>query len=171
MNVDETAEAIRQIRAIIVSYFDALDRGDMDTLGEVFRYGRTRSTSIGREQQDVLKAVDDPYEGSRRAVEVFQQSTRFFDGIPCTKHFTTNLSIHVDPDGKRATSKSRFTVVQARPGLPLQPIVSGRYHDSFELREGRWWLVDRFEDCFLWGDVSHHLHDEVLKSLQLSPDS
>jgi hypothetical protein len=142
----------------------------MEALGEVFRYGRTRSTNRGREDDpsSVVEIEDDPYEGGERAVQMFRQSTRFFDGIPCTKHFTSNLIIDVNSDGQRATSRSRFTVVQSRPGLPLQPIVTGRYFDSYEVRDGRWWLVDRFEDCFLWGDVRQHLHDEVLERLNLA---
>jgi SnoaL-like domain len=166
---EEVAEAVRQIRHITASYFDALDRGHFEQLGEVFRYARTRSTNRGRENdgEPVVAIGDDPYEGDQRAVEMFRQSTRFFDGIPCTKHFTTNLVVDVDREGRSATSRSRFSVVQSRPGFPLQPIVTGRYFDSFELRDGRWWLVDRFEDYFLWGDVREHLHDSVLERLHL----
>jgi hypothetical protein len=170
LSEEEVADAIRQIRHITTAYFDALDRGDMAAIGEVFRYGRTRASIQGGGDDDVAAVIeidDEPYEGSRRAVQMFQQGTRFFDGIPCTKHFTSNLRIEVDVDGRRATSWSRFTVVQSRPELPLQPVVTGRYVDSFELREGQWWLVDRFEDSFLWGDVRQHLHDAVLDHLHL----
>ena len=171
MSPDEVAEAIRQIRHITVSYFDALDRGQMADLGEVFRHARTRSTNRGRagRTDEVIEIVDDPYEGSDRAIETFRLSTRFYEGIPCTKHFTTNLLVDVDVSAGTAASRSRFTVVQSRPGFPLQPIVTGRYFDSFECRSGRWWLVDRFEDCFLWGDVREHLHEDVLVRLDLPP--
>ncbi|HXW81464.1 MAG TPA: nuclear transport factor 2 family protein [Acidimicrobiales bacterium] len=166
MNREEVAEARRQVRGIISAYFNALDTGDMRALGEVFRYGRTRAQS-SRSGAQVIAEPDEPYEGSERIIQQFVTHNYFYDGTPSTKHFTTNLTMEIHHETNRATSRSRFTVVQARPGFPLQPIVTGRYVDSFEWRAGRWWLVDRFEDCFLWGDVRHHLVDELRRRLQL----
>ena len=37
-----------------------------------------------------------------------------------------------------ATTRSYFTVLQAVPGLTLQPILAGRYHDEFEHVDGEW---------------------------------
>jgi hypothetical protein len=48
-------------------------------------------------------------------------------------------------------------VLQALPGLALQPIVSGRYLDRFERREGRWRFLERRVRTDLLGDVSRHL--------------
>ena len=79
------------------------------------------------------------------------------DGTPRTKHVTTNLAIDVDEDAGTAVSRSYFTVLQAPPDLPLQPIVSGRYFDRFERHNGHWRLVERRVRTDLLGDVSHHL--------------
>jgi hypothetical protein len=43
------------------------------------------------------------------------------------------------------------------PYLALQPIVSGRYHDRFERRDGQWRFVERRVGTDLVGGVSHHL--------------
>jgi hypothetical protein len=45
----------------------------------------------------------------------------------------------------------------ALPDLALQPIASGRYHDRFERRGGRWRLVERRVRTDLVGDVTRHL--------------
>ena len=58
------------------------------------------------------------------------------DGTPRTKHVTTNLAIEVDEAGGTAASRSYFTALQALPDLALQPIISGRYLDRFERRDG-----------------------------------
>jgi 3-phenylpropionate/cinnamic acid dioxygenase small subunit len=79
------------------------------------------------------------------------------DGTPRTKHVTTNLAIDVDEDRETAMSRSYFTVLQALPELPLQPIVSGRYEDRFELRDGQWRFAERRVRTDLVGDVSRHL--------------
>jgi hypothetical protein len=44
------------------------------------------------------------------------------DGTPRTKHVTTNITINVDDAAGTATSRAYFTVLQALPGLALQPI-------------------------------------------------
>ena len=79
------------------------------------------------------------------------------DGTPRTKHVTTNVAIEVDEEAGTAVSRSDFTVLQALPDLALQPIVSGRYHDRFERRDGRWRFVERRVQSDLVGDVSRHL--------------
>ena len=81
------------------------------------------------------------------------------DGTPRTKHVTTNIAIEVDEAAGTAVSRSYFTVLQALPGLALQPIVSGRYQDRFERRDGQWRFVERHVRSDLVGDVSRHLRD------------
>jgi len=68
-----------------------------------------------------------------------------------------NLAIEVDEKAGTAMSRAYFTALQALPGLALQPIVSGRYHDRFERREGEWRFVERRVRTDLVGDVSRHL--------------
>jgi hypothetical protein len=63
----------------------------------------------------------------------------------------------VDEEAGTAVSRSYFTALQALPDLALQPIVSGRYHDRFERRDGQWRFVERRVSTDLLGDVSHHL--------------
>ena len=56
------------------------------------------------------------------------------DGTPRTKHVTTNPIIEVD-DAETASCRSYYTVLQQTDELPLQTIVTGRYHDRFECVE------------------------------------
>lgn len=79
------------------------------------------------------------------------------DGTPRTKHITTNVAIEIDEHAGTAVSRSYFTVLQALPDLPLQPIVSGRYQDRFARRDGRWCFVERRVRTDLVGDLSRHL--------------
>lgn len=77
------------------------------------------------------------------------------DGTPRTQHVTTNIAIEVT--GDEALSRAYFTVLQAVPGLPLQPIAAGSYHDSFTRHEGTWHFTERRATVDLIGDVTHHL--------------
>jgi hypothetical protein len=43
----------------------------------------------------------------------------------------------------------------------LQPIVDGRYHDTFERQQGTWRFSERRFLVDLVGDTSHHLLVEL----------
>ncbi len=65
--------------------------------------------------------------------------------------------IDTDESAGTATSRSYYTVFQQLEGFPLQPIISGRYHDTFARTDGEWRLTERVIFCDLVGDLSQHL--------------
>jgi hypothetical protein len=96
--------------------------------------------------------------GSEGIEKMLRESVILYDdGTPRTKHVTTNLAIEVNEETGTAVSRSYFTALQALPDMVLQPIVSGRYHDRFARRDGRWRFVERRVRTDLVGDVSRHL--------------
>jgi hypothetical protein len=90
---------------------------------------------------------------------LYERNTRLYPdtGTPCTQHVTTNLAIEVDAGAGRAEAKSCFTVFQALDDFPLQPIITGRYRDSFGKRDGAWVFLRREMQPRLLGDLSRHL--------------
>jgi hypothetical protein len=84
---------------------------------------------------------------------------RYPDGTPRTKHVTTNVMVEVD--GDTATARSYYTVMQQTEVLPLQPIICGRYHDTFTNQGGHWRFADRLIFSDLIGDLSQHLLVDV----------
>lgn len=79
-------------------------------------------------------------------------------GTPKSHHMTTNIAIHPDGPG-RAEGYSYFTVFQATETLPLQPIITGYYHDRFEKKNGAWRFAERKVHPRNWGDLTQHLKD------------
>ncbi len=151
MTPQERIAAEQAIARICYDYARAVDTGDLERLRHIFRHGKIR-----------IDGVDDQHVGGDGVVEMFRRYTKFFDdGTPSTKHVTTNLLIDVEGP-ERATSWSYFTVLQARPELPLQIVIAGRYLDTWEPRDGEWALIDRFEYCDLIGDMSQHIMDNPL---------
>ncbi len=63
----------------------------------------------------------------------------------------------VDVDGDAATARSTFCVVQRTDTVPLQPIVVGRYADTFGRDAQGWYFTERNVDVEMIGDVSDHL--------------
>ena len=53
-------------------------------------------------------------------------------------------------------------MLQATPDLPLQPVIAGRYEDTFARRGSHeWYFTDRRVHMDLIGDLSHHLKADV----------
>ena len=78
------------------------------------------------------------------------------DDTPRTWHSVSNVLINVEST-TAASSICYFTVHQELPGLPLQPIVTGRYIDAFELHDGAWRFASREIEPRLFGDLSKHV--------------
>jgi 3-phenylpropionate/cinnamic acid dioxygenase small subunit len=135
---------VEAITALIMAYAERVDAGDLDGVAALFAHATWRSP--GRAVP--LRGVDEV----RRAYD----AVILYDGVPCTRHVVTNLVVEVTaPDQARA--RSYFTVFQARPELPLQVIISGRYQDAFTLAHGAWRFTDRLILPDLIGDLRHHL--------------
>ena len=69
----------------------------------------------------------------------------------------TNLIFEIDDDAGRAEVRSYFTVLQQTAVLPLQPIIAGRYVDTFERVDGAWVYRRKHIVPDLYGDLSQHL--------------
>jgi hypothetical protein len=137
-------EARTEIIALVYGYAERMDAGDFAGVAALFADGVFRSDRGGR------------YEGAAAVRDVLERLVILHDdGTPKTKHVTTNLVIEID--AATATARSYFTVLQATAGVPLQPIVAGRYHDSFVRREGVWRFAERLIFVDLVGNVSDHL--------------
>jgi uncharacterized protein (TIGR02246 family) len=136
--VNEDVQSISAITAIVHRYCELFDIGDFDAFARQFEHGRWFRAEPG-------------YEATLAWIEA---NVHTYDGKPGTKHLTTNLV--VDVDGDAATASSYITVLQAVPGLPLQPIFSGRYRDRFQRVDGEWRWLERAVEGDLYGDTSHH---------------
>jgi 3-phenylpropionate/cinnamic acid dioxygenase small subunit len=139
-----------QIRNLLGRYCEAMDAADWDTVGALFAHGRLT------EEHGHLVA-----EGADGVRAMYEGGTQLHDGRPGTRHLTVNTIVELDGDERTATARSSYIVFQAAPGLPLQPIIAGRYRDRIELVDGRWRFTER---CFFVdqvGDLSHHLTYEL----------
>lgn len=134
------------ITTLIYTYAERLDAGDLDGVAQLFAHATMRSNL----RPDVRR-------GSHAALETFRRTVALYQGSPCTKHVTTNVIVDVDAAHGTATARSYFTVLQARPELPLQIVIAGRYHDQFARTDGTWQFTDRMIHVDLMGDLRFHL--------------
>lgn len=98
--------------------------------------------------------------GGEAAAAHFQSIVKVHDdGTWRTKHVTTNPIVEFD--GDTATIRSMYTVFQQTDAIPIQPIIAGRYHDTFARIDGTWWITERRYFADLVGDLSDHLTFEL----------
>ncbi len=140
-----------QLSNLIARYAELIDLGDLAGAADLLA-----DAAIGAGDSASLMTGRDAILG------LYASTTRIHpDGTPGTKHITTNLIIDIDDGGGAATARSYWTVLQAVAGLPLQPILAGRYHDRFERRTGGWRFAERRYLVDLVGDVRHHMLTEL----------
>jgi 3-phenylpropionate/cinnamic acid dioxygenase small subunit len=141
-------DAAREIENLLYAYAERIDAGDYDDVAELFTHGRIHGVENG--------PPSTVFEGRERVREMYEMSTRLHeDGTPKTKHVITNARIEVE--GQAGSARSYYTVFQATPDLPLQPIITGRYRDTFHVVAGQWWFDTRLMLVDQVGDLGHHL--------------
>ena len=152
--VPPMADPARRIENLLYLYAERIDAGDLAGVADLFAHGRIRP---GPDAPPEASA-----EGRGAVLAMYQGATRLYeDGTPQTKHVTTNAIIEVDETAGTASSRSYFTVFQRTEDLPLQPIIAGRYHDTFQYLDGEWWFDTRIMLVDLPGDLSQHLLFEL----------
>ncbi len=97
--------------------------------------------------------------GADAIAQQYRATTRLYPdtGTPKTKHVITNLIIDVDEESGTGRCRSCYTVFQQTDALPLQPIIAGRYHHTFERADGEWRALTQHFFVDLVGDLSQHL--------------
>jgi 3-phenylpropionate/cinnamic acid dioxygenase small subunit len=151
-------QAEAQIANLLYRYAECIDTGDLAGAAELFKHARIR---VGGPDpsHDTVDAT--------RLLGIWKSLIRLYpDGTPRTKHVVSNPIIHVDEPAGTADCRSYYTVLQQTDELPLQTIVTGRYHDRFERVDGQWRYCYRDLTLIdMVGDVSHHLTQPITPSV------
>ena len=134
------------ITELLYRYAELIDAGDFDGVGQLL----SRATFAGTRSPQTS--------GAEAIAELFAMTTRRYPehgNTPRTRHLVLNPI--VDVEVRTASARSTFCVVQNTAKVPLQPIVVGRYFDTFAHDEQGWYFTERTVDVEMIGDVSAHL--------------
>jgi len=132
------------IRHLLAAYVHNLDDGKISENADLLAHAKFR-------------VVDTVVEGRDEVAQFIGGNVQHHeDSTPRTWHALSNSLIEID-SATTASAVTYFTVHQELDGLPLQPIVTGRYVDSFELHDGAWRFASRWVQPRLFGDVSRHV--------------
>ena len=126
---------------LLARYCELVDAGDFDGVGRLFSNGAI----VDEQGREIARGAE--------AVAAFYASTVItYDGSPRTKHLVLNTVFETE-----TVARSSFLVMQALDGFPLQPIITGRYHDTFVETPDGWGFMERRFSVDLVGDLSRHL--------------
>ena len=144
-------ESYHAITNLLCRYAECIDLADFDAIGALFA--------------DAVM-TNEGFPGEIRGGDAIAAVYRNFnkvhaDGTLRTRHVTTNAIIEADEAADVATSRSYFVVFQCTEAVPLQPIVSGRYHDRFSRVGGVWQFAHRHILMEATGNIADHLLVDV----------
>lgn len=141
-------DSYRAIENLIYSYAELIDAGNLEQVAQLFSHAEF----LGPDGTVAATGAEEFLAVQRQAVKIYPET-----GTLGTQHVTTNVIIDVDEATDTATARSYFTVFQSVESLALQPIIAGRYRDSFERVDGVWRFRQRQSIPELYGDLSKHL--------------
>lgn len=146
MNLHDVADKLA-VTELLYRYAELIDDGDFDGVGALLAraaFGGPGSGSLS---------------GAEAIAGIFAMTTRRFPdhgNTPRTRHLVLNPLVELGRQGT-ATSRSTFCVVQNTESVALQPIVAGRYYDTFGRDDDGWYFTERRVEVEMVGDVSDHL--------------
>lgn len=140
------SQAHEDIRNLLGTYCEVMDAGDFEALGLLFADGRL----VDDKDREIAR-------GAEAVSALWTAMVRRYDGSPRTRHLVTGPVIEVE--GREATCRSSFAVLQQQPDGPLIPVAAGRYRDQFACTDGRWHFVVRQFFLDQQGDMSQHMVD------------
>jgi 3-phenylpropionate/cinnamic acid dioxygenase small subunit len=153
MPVDPPTAAVA-ITNLLATYAECIDTGNLDAAARLFAHAQIKVGAVAHE----ATLID-----SKALLKLWRDNVIIHsDGTPRTKHVITNANIEIDEGAGAATCRSYYTVFQQLEGFALQPIIAGRYHDTFERVDSAWrWNFRDYTLIDLVGDLSRHLRMEV----------
>jgi SnoaL-like domain len=160
----DRARSVEDITRIILTYPELIDRGDFDGVGKFLdgvKFGTANGVTADEIAEEELQTLAAEEVTTRYSSHVLA----YEDGLPHTKHAITNVDIWFSGDGREASSRCYYVVLQGLEDFPLQVVITGRYEDTFESDNGTWRLRTRREYSDIVGDLSRHVKPEVMAQL------
>ena len=146
-----------RIRGLLGTYCRLIDAGDFDGVGELM------SRAVLRDESGQIVAT-----GAREVATLYRATVRLQkDETPGTQHVVGNTTFDEPADDGTVTARSSYVVLQAvGDRVPLQPIVTGDYVDTFaQDQDGAWHFTERRFRIGRTGDLSRHLRYNATEGL------
>lgn len=146
-----------RIRGLLGTYCRLIDAGDFDGLGELMARATLRDAS-----GEVVAT------GAQEVATLYAATVRLHkDETPGTQHVVANTTFDEPAADGSVVARSSYVVLQeVGDRIPLQPIVTGDYVDTFaQDADGTWHFTERRFRIGRTGDLSRHLRYNATEGL------
>ena len=146
-----------RIRGLLGTYCRLIDAGDFVGVGELM----SRATLKDESGQVVAT-------GAKQIADLYAATVRLHkDETPATQHIVANTTFDEPAAEGTVVARSSYVVLQAvGDRVPLQPIVTGDYVDTFaQDDDGTWYFTERRFRIGRTGDLSRHLRYNATEGL------
>ena len=146
-----------RIRGLLGTYCRLIDAGDFAGVGELM----ARAVLMDESGQVVAS-------GAQEVADLYAATVRLHrDETPGTQHLVGNTVFDEPAADGTVVARSSYVVLQAAGDrIPLQPIVTGDYVDTFAQDEhGAWYFTQRRFRIGRTGDLSRHLRYNATEGL------
>ena len=136
-----------RIRSLLGTYCRLIDAGDFAGVGALM----ARAVLCTEDGTPIATGADEVarlYAGLVRLHE---------DGTPGTQHVVANTVFDEPQADGSVRATSTYLVFQATPAVPLQPILTGTYADTFAQDDGGWHFTERRFGIGRSGLLDQHL--------------
>ena len=137
-----------RIRSLLATYCHLIDAGDFAGVGQLM------SDAVLRSEDGTVIAT-----GADETAALYAGIVKVHDdGTPMTQHVVVNNAFEEPASDGSVRVTSSYLVFQATSDLPLQPIITGTYVDTFDQDEsGRWRFIERRFGIGRSGTLDRHL--------------
>src|SRR5688500_16097978 len=128
----------RHFLNLLHTYAERIDAGDTEGVAELFEHAVV--TAQGDREfrgRDEVRQMFTPAASTTAPAPPSERQRR------PTKHVTTNVILEMNDEETHAKTRSVYVVVTEDDGGNACIMTAGRYHDEFELVDGRWRFAAR----------------------------
>jgi hypothetical protein len=133
------------IRGLLARYCHLIDSGDFAGVGELM----ARATLCAEDGSPLAT-------GAEAVAGLYAGIVRLHDGTPGTQHVVANTEFGPPEENGSVRVTSTYVVLQATDEVPLQPIMTGTYVDTFA-PDGGWHFTERRFGVGRAGRLDQHL--------------
>jgi ketosteroid isomerase-like protein len=121
--------AAHEIANLVYRYAEYVGAGDIDAVADLFAHAELSGSG-----------QPEPAVGRAAVAALYTETFRRLAAAATGKlhAVTTNLQLDVDERAGTATGRSYFTLMRSGPAGRVQPVLAGRYADSFARVDGAW---------------------------------
>ena len=141
-------DTYQQIANLFHRYADHIDNGELEMVAELLK-----DCTISDGDGNILAR------GRHEVLTMYTGMIRIYPetNTPQTQHVLSNLIVETQDQQDVVRASANFSVLQQLESGSIEPIICGKYQNTFHLVDGIWTFHRHTMQARIMGDLSRHL--------------